>query len=184
MKGIVFTEFLDMVDAQFGMPVTEAIVANAQLRSGGAYTSVGTYCHSEIVSLVTELSRETNIEVPRLVQTFGTHLLDRFLVLFPQFFDDTPHLYGFLENVDGYIHGEVRKLYPNATLPEIETKRLDDGKFILTYKSARQMADLAEGLILGAIDHFGGRFTCLRRDLPAEGEKQCVRFMLAPRQLH
>ena len=40
MKGIVFTEFLEMVEDQ----------------SGGAYTSVGTYDHNEIFRLVNCLS--------------------------------------------------------------------------------------------------------------------------------
>jgi len=67
MKGIVFTEFMDMVDDKFGMDVTETIVQASDLPSGGAYTAVGTYDHAEIVSLVVNLSKSTNIEVPVLI---------------------------------------------------------------------------------------------------------------------
>lgn len=45
MKGIIFTEFLDMVDEQFGFEVTEHIIEKAkhQLSTGGSYSAVGTY---------------------------------------------------------------------------------------------------------------------------------------------
>ena len=42
MKGIVFTEFLEMVEAQFGLDTVDAIIENSDLPSRGAYTAVGT----------------------------------------------------------------------------------------------------------------------------------------------
>ncbi|MBO6675936.1 MAG: heme NO-binding domain-containing protein [Rhizobiales bacterium] len=181
MKGIVFTEFLEMVDDSFGYETTEAIIKKADLPSGGVYTGIGTYSHSEMIALVKGLSAETHVKVQVLVQTFGEHMLGRFVDLFPDFFSTVPDVLSFLENVDGYIHGEVRKLYPNATLPEIATRRLDDGQFELIYKSPRHLGDFAEGLIAGAIRHFGEPFAVQRTDLPNEGQRQCVKFMLAPR---
>ncbi len=182
MKGIVFTEFLDMVDDTFGYETTETIVSKADLPSGGAYTGVGTYSHGEIFSLVTQLSAETKVQIPQLVKTFGEHMLGRFTEMFPDFFSDVPDVLAFLENVDDYIHGEVRRLYPNATLPTIETRRTDEGGLELIYKSPRQMGDFAEGLIRGAVGHYGNGYVCKRTDLPGEGEKQCVKFTLVPRK--
>jgi len=182
MKGIVFTEFLDMVDDKFGIEITEHIVEQANLSSGGVYTAVGTYDHAEIVALVKNLSSATNVAMDTLIHTFGRHLLDRFVNLFPDFFSNVPDVVSFLENVDGYIHGEVRKLYPDATLPKLTTKRLVDGRFELIYKSERMLGDLAEGLIDGAIAQFGDTHSCLREDLPPEGEMQCVMFTLTPHQ--
>lgn len=178
MKGIVFTEFLEMVDDKFGAVVTEKIVEASDLPSGGAYTSVGTYDHSEIVALVMQLSAESGLEVPFLIHTFGEHLLGRFYVLFPDFFADINDVATFLSRVDGYIHVEVRKLYPDATLPEITTEWLDEERFELTYQSDRMMGDLAEGLIAGAISHFGNTHHCAREDVKIEGTGQCVKFTL------
>ena len=182
MKGIVFTEFLEMVDAKFGMSMTEHIVASANLPSGGVYTSIGTYPHGEIVALVGRLSEATKIDVSDLVRAFGAHLTERFAVLFPQFFSSVPDLYAFLENVDNYIHEEVLKLYPDATLPKITTERGPDDSFVVIYRSERKMADLAEGLIDGAIAHFGGAHRYVREDLPPDGTKQCAKFTLVPRR--
>ena len=180
MKGVVFTEFMDMVDEKFGVDITEDIVAKADLPSGGAYTSVGTYDHGELVALVHNLSTSTSTDMSVLIHAFGRHLLDRFVDLFPDFFSADADVLSFLENVDGYIHGEVRKLYPDATLPEITTERLPDGRFVLNYRSKRMMGDLAEGLIEGAIAHYGGTQACSRTDHPNENGQQCVTFTLTP----
>ncbi|MEL7340130.1 MAG: heme NO-binding domain-containing protein, partial [Bacteroidota bacterium] len=55
MKGIVFTEFLEMVEDTFGFETADNIVSQAELPSGGVYTAVGTYPALEMVSLVGKL---------------------------------------------------------------------------------------------------------------------------------
>lgn len=178
MKGIVFTLLLDMVDDTFGPETTEHIIQSSNLPSNGVYTSVGTYAHSEIVSLVTNLSKATDIAVPDLIRTFGKHLLGEFYKLYPEFFEDISDTLGFLEMVDGYIHTEVLKLYPDATLPKIETRRVTDEELELIYKSDRMMGDLAEGLIKGTIEHFGSDHTLDRKDIEQGGPEQCVHFTI------
>jgi hypothetical protein len=182
MKGIVFTEFLDMVDEQFGPDLTEDLIAKSDLPSGGIYTSVGTYDHAEIVELVQNLSKATNSSISDLLKFFGTYLLGRFYVLFPSFFDEKQDVMDFLESVDGYIHNEVRKLYPDATLPRISTERGENGSLILTYQSERMMGDLAEGLIAGAVEHFSNSHVCSREDQDQRESSQCVIFTLTPRK--
>ena len=51
MKGIVFTEFLDLVEAKFGYEVVDHIIQESKLPNEGAYTGVGTYPHGEMVAL-------------------------------------------------------------------------------------------------------------------------------------
>lgn len=177
MKGVVFTEFIEMSEDQFGFETVDRVIRKSKLPSHGIYTAVGTYDHSEIVALVTNLSQESGLGVADLVQTFGRHLMKRFTEMFPDFFDVSDVL-EFLEHVDGYIHGEVRKLYPDATLPKIATERQDAQTLIVTYQSDRHMADLAEGLIHGAIAHFATPVSCTRVDLPDQDTKQCATFQL------
>ena len=45
MKGLVFTEFLELVDEQFSFETCEQIIEMSDLPSGGIYTSVGTTSH-------------------------------------------------------------------------------------------------------------------------------------------
>ena len=122
---------------------------------GGGYTAVGTYDHSELVQMVVALSKRTDIPAPALVQVFGEHLFGRFNVLYPSFFAGITSALDFLENIETVIHTEVRKLYPDAQLPQFDCTRSDDGLKML-YSSPRHFGDLAEGLIKGAVAYFGG----------------------------
>jgi len=76
MKGIVFDEFLQMVESAHGLKMVDTIINNSNLDSGGVYTSVGTYDFNEMVQLVTNLSAELDIPVPKLLHHFGHYLFD------------------------------------------------------------------------------------------------------------
>ena len=56
MKGIVFREFIDMVESQFSVDTADAIIGASALSTHGAYTTVGTYPHQEMVDLVSNLA--------------------------------------------------------------------------------------------------------------------------------
>lgn len=165
MKGIVFTEFLEMVDDKFSPEVSEAIIEEANLPSGGAYTSVATYDHAEMVTMVVKLAEKTNTPVSDLLGVFGEYLLGRFKVLYPDFFVGVSSTFDFLDTIENHVHVEVKKLYSDAELPSFATERLNDGAMTMTYKSSRPFADLAEGLIRGSIAHFGEEIQLRREDL-------------------
>lgn len=169
MKGIIFTEFLEMVEEQFGFLVADKIVSSADLPSGGVYTAVGTYPHSEIVSLVVELSKESSIQVPELLQTFGHHVFKKFVVGYGHFFEDVEDPFDFLYSLEGYIHVEVRKLYPDAELPSFDSVRHGHDHLTMEYRSERGMADFALGLIEGCIQHYEQNITVEREDVNPRG---------------
>ena len=155
MKGVIFTEFLDMVDDAFSPAVTERILQQAAPASGGAYTAVGTYNHGEMLSLVGALSEETGQAAPDLVATYGRHLFSRFVTLYPHFFEGIADAFSFLENVENYIHVEVKKLYSDAKLPTIDCRRSEPGVLEIEYRSHRPLAEVCHGLIVGCLDHYG-----------------------------
>ena len=155
MKGIVFTEFLDMVESTFGYEVVDHIIEQSDLASDGVYTSVGTYHHSEVVQLLMNLSEKVNIEPMVLLKEFGKYLFDTFLKQYPQFFTSHDNSFDFLMSIDNHIHVEVQKLYPEATLPKFDSEILLSGEMIMIYQSERKMAALAEGLMEKAFAHYG-----------------------------
>ena len=55
MKGVVFTEFIEMVENEFSPDLADTIITEAGLPSGGIYTSVGTYRHEEMLGSSTGL---------------------------------------------------------------------------------------------------------------------------------
>ena len=55
MKGIVFTEFLEMVEDRHGLDFCDELLEGTDLASGGVYTSVGTYAVAELVAVLQPL---------------------------------------------------------------------------------------------------------------------------------
>ena len=180
MKGIVFTELLEMVEETFSPEVANRIIEASDLPSGGAYTAVGTYDHREMVRLVTTLGKETGIAVPDLLQAFGRHLFGRFVAGYPRLFTGVDSAFSFLASIEGYIHVEVRKLYPDAELPTFECDGSVPGRLTILYRSARPFADLAQGLIVGCTEHFCENVSIEREELSDE-HGTCVRFVLTRR---
>jgi hypothetical protein len=126
MKGIIFTEFLDMVEKKFSIDTVDKIIESSNLASGGSYTSVGTYPHTEMAELVVNLGRETGIPVKDLLIAFGNYLFNRLAVLYPSFVVFENGLLFFLESIENHIHIQVRKLYPDAELPQFNTKLIHE----------------------------------------------------------
>ena len=178
MKGIVFTELIEMVEQDLGIEIADRMISGADTENSGAYTAVGTYDHAELLRLVVSLSEETKIPVPNLVQSFGKYLFKRFRELHPQFFSGSTSAIDFLPLVESYIHVEVRKLYPDAELPSFDCET-DGNSMSMTYRSKRPFADLAEGLILACVEHFEDSLEVTRNDLGAQDGTEAV-FTLAP----
>ena len=177
MKGMVFTHFLDFVTEQFGSEVVDDIIDASDLPSGGAYTSVGTYSHGEMVALVGALAARTGQPADGLVRAFGDRLSDTFAHDFPEFFRRAATLFDFLESIEAHIHIEVRKLYPDAELPTFRTEARTPARLTLVYRSPRKMGHLSAGLITGSARQFGVDVRV--RTEPIEGtEGLAVRFVV------
>ena len=155
MKGIVFTEFIEMVEQTFGYEMADDLIESNDLPSGGSYTAIGTYDFGEMVALVTTLSQRTNTPVPDLLHAFGKFLFQTFKKGYPAFLEAANSCFDFLESIEKYIHVEVRKLYPDAELPTFETNRLDIKTLEMNYFSERKMGSFAMGLIESNMEYFG-----------------------------
>ena len=153
MKGIVFTEFLELVENEFGLEVVQQIIDECELDTEGIYTSVGTYSHKDMFKMVGKLSEIKGIPVPALLTVFGEYFFTTLKDKYPVFVEK-PNLFSFLNSIDQYIHPEVLKLYPDAELPRFEAEIKSDNEMTLDYMSSRKMSDLAIGLIKGAAKHF------------------------------
>ncbi len=171
MKGVVFTEFLELVDQVFSPDMTEEIIIACDLESGGAYTATGTYDYKELIALVVELSKRSEIPVPVLVKTFGKHLFKALVKSFPVMVKPRQDLFEFLDSVENFIHVEVKKLYPDAQLPSIACEQPIDDQLVLHYQSRCPFADLAEGLIEESSNFFATPILIERVDAKGEAGK-------------
>jgi len=173
MKGIVFREFGELVTTRYGAATWDVLITETKVPSGGAYTTVGTYPHEEAIALLMALSRKTGVSPDELLRTFGQHLFGVLAQRFPFAVAGHADVFPFLESLDGVVHVEVRKLNPKAEVPTFDT-RWEGDTFVMEYRSQRPFASLAEGLLRGAIAHWGGRCSLVRRPLGGELAREAI----------
>ena len=178
MKGVVFTEFLDLVEGRFGLAIVDRIMSKSCPVTQG-FTTVGTYDHHQLLNMVDELGDAVQVASSDLVKAFGEHLFGRFLNSFPDAFRGIDCTFDLLKAVETVIHVEVQKLNPDAELPRFNFPEVSEGQLKVVYHSTRPFADLAEGMIQACIVHFGEAFEVNREDLPGEPGTSAV-FTLAP----
>ncbi|HAW55542.1 MAG TPA: hypothetical protein DCX29_11710, partial [Hyphomonas sp.] len=58
MKGVVFRQFLEFAEKEFGEAKIDELLRTTDLESAGVYTNVGYYDHVEMLTLVTALSNQ------------------------------------------------------------------------------------------------------------------------------
>ncbi len=154
MKGVVFTEFLEMVESKFGLETVDNIIENSNLPSDGIYTSVGTYDFNEMISLITNLSNEVNLSVGDLIYTFGLFLFNGLVKSHPEVIKSYNSPLSLLYSIEDHIHVHVKKLYPDAELPTFKILEKTDTSISMVYSSSRGLYKLAHGLIEKSFEHF------------------------------
>lgn len=155
MKGVIFREYIDFVSDVFGDEMADMMIEGAELASGGSYTKVGKYDWKELTNMVTILAKKTDNEPDTLVRAFGQHLLGELSKEFSSFFEPCETCFDLIQTVDSLIHVEVKKLYPDAELPTLETHPLEKGGLCVIYTSCRPFGQLCLGMIEGSAAHFG-----------------------------
>ncbi len=176
MKGIVFTEFLQMVESKHGYELVDFMLTQQGLKSGGIYTAVGTYDANEMFILISAYTARTNEKASKVLNDFGQHLFGVFREKYPKMINESGNAFAFLNSIEGYIHVEVRKIYPEAELPTFIVSRPDEKSLEMIYKSKRKMADLAYGLIVASLTHFGETAKVSKTDLKIDGSE--VKFLI------
>lgn len=176
MKGIVFTEFLDLVEDKFGLEMVDKIINQSNLESNGVYTSVGTYKFSEMLQLLQHLSANTNIAIDDLLLTYGEH----FFSVLEENYGDLLAIYKdpveMLASIENHIHVEVRKMYPEAELPTFEVVEKTENSLIMIYKSSRAMHHFGLGLMNKTFEHFNSKATIVLEKLREDGTE--VKFLI------
>jgi hypothetical protein len=155
MRGIIFVELIKMAEDAFGEEAVDEVLDQAGLINDGAFTAVGNYPCSELVKIVMAFSAYSKISPALLQRKFGHWMIDHFIAHYPSFFEGKADSFAMLESVDGEIHVEVAKLYPDAELPVFATRRLAPDHLTMTYSSPRPLVEFCHGMIEACLKCFG-----------------------------
>lgn len=154
MKGTIFVELVNMAEDAFGEDVVDQVLDKADLENGGAFTAVGNYPCSELVKIVVAFSEQSGISPETLQRMFGHWMLKHFVEHYSEFFSGKDDSFSLLEAVDGEIHVEVKKLYPEAELPVFATDRVAGDRLKLTYSSPRPLVEFCHGMIEASLERY------------------------------
>ncbi|MBW3694836.1 guanylate cyclase [Vibrio sp. T187] len=176
MKGIIFTEFLELVENKFGLEVLNDVLEMSE--DEGVYTSVGSYDHRNLVKMIINLSKKTEIEPATLQRVFGESVFKNLLSTLPDHasIKDSNTTFQFVRHVEEYIHVEVKKLYPDAEPPAFDFIAQDEASLEFDYKSARCMSHVCLGLLEGCANYFDESLEIAMN--PQNSDESVVRFNL------
>ena len=176
MKGIVFTEFLDLVEDKFGLEMVDNIISSSELESQGVYTAVGTYKFSEMLQLLQHLSENTNISIDDLLLVYAEHFFGVIEVSYPGLLATYKDPIEMLSSIENHIHVEVRKIYPDAELPTFVVESKTENSLVMLYKSSRAMHHFGLGLMNKTFEHFNATATITLEKIKEDGTE--VKFII------
>lgn len=153
MEGIVFTEFLDMIEEMWGIASLDKIV-DTTLASGGIYTIGGTYPPSELTHLVHRTHANTGEPIRRIYLLLGRRLFNKFTRLDKEVFEQYTTAFDFLDRLHEYLSGFVHRIHPDLETSDFISRRIGPSQMIVTYRSKKKLGDLAEGIIQGVFEHY------------------------------
>lgn len=171
MKGVLFREFLDLLESEFGMETLDTVltIAAPNLATNGAYTSVGTYPHQELLALVEATVGHTGANLDNMLNAYGERLMQSFESSHPSFFTAHKDLLSFLMNVEDQMHAGVRKLYSDARPPTLDVSQVDAASLKLCYRSLRPLSIVVQPLILAAAKRYKTKVELVQIDVSADG---------------
>lgn len=176
MKGIVFTEFLDLVEDKFGLEMVDRIITASNLQSEGIYTAVGTYSFSEMLQLLGNLSKNTGISIDNLLLVYAEHFFGVIKKSYPGLLESYKDPIEMISSIENHIHVEVRKIYPDAELPTFQVVDKTEDSLIIIYKSSRAMHHFGLGLMNKTFEHFNSKATIELEKIKEDGTE--VRFVI------
>jgi hypothetical protein len=176
MKGIVFTEFLQLVEDKYGLEIVDNIIEKSQLPSKGVYTAVGTYNFSEMLTLLTHLSEHAKLSIDQLLQVYAEHFFCVLVSSYPGLIQKYKDPIDMLASIENHIHVEVLKIYPDAELPSFEILEKTNRSLIMIYRSSRAMYYFGLGLMNKTFEHFNSRAEIIMEKLKDDGTE--VKFII------
>ena len=176
MKGIVFTEFLELVEEKFGLEMVDNIITSSNLESEGIYTAVGTYSFSEMLQLLQHLSKNTGISIDNLLLVYAEHFFSVIEQNYPGLLATYKDPIEMISSIENHIHVEVRKIYPDAELPTFEVVSKTKNSLVMIYTSSRAMHHFGLGLMNKTFEHFNSTATIELEKVKEDGSE--VRFII------
>jgi hypothetical protein len=157
VKGVIFNLLEEVVRSEHGEDAWDEVLEGTGV--DGAYTAVGSYPDAELGRLVAYMSNSLGSTPTELLRWFGVQAIPLLAERYAVFFTGHESTKSFLLTLNDVIHAEVRKLHPDAEVPDFEFISGWNGEppsapLVIRYRSKRRLCALAEGFIEGVAAYF------------------------------
>lgn len=180
MKGIFFTEFLEMAEKDYGHNLTEKIISELGVGNNGVYESEIGYPCAQFVELCELLGREIGNSSSDIAKNFGEYLFSRLVILFRPNFAGNSNIFEFLDQVDEFIHEKMQNSFPALKIPKFRAIKINESTFQISYQTEKILVDLAIGLLMGCQRFFNEEITLNTEYISERSKLVCFTLSKSP----
>jgi replicative DNA helicase len=186
MKGIIFTQFLDLVEERFGLEMVDQIICQSRLESKGEYTSIGTYNFYEFLQLLHHLSKNKSISIINLLEVYAVQIFSALDTIHPEVLTSYKNPIEMIASMNHHIEMifntknatplEVLEVKSFLPLPHFTVKEKTENLLIINYKSNMGMQHFWLGLMHEMFKHFNETATIVLEKIKKDGTE--VKFTI------
>lgn len=173
MHGIVFEQLREYVWRNHGAETWTELLGEAA-PGRRFYAPDTSYPDEELEALLAAASRKTGASRGLLLEDFGRSIAPMLFELYRPLISVEWNLFDFLENIEETIHRVVRLDDPTAAPPRLRVKRVDDARVLVQYDSARNMCELAKGIVMGLQDQYSEEVVISDLECMKRGDEECT----------
>jgi len=182
MKGVVFNILESFVCEGWGDEVYETILERCPLHTKEPFVGPGTYPDADLVIIAKATAHHLGLPLNDALRAFGAYSFPVLAGSVRELIADLTTPQALLHAVEGVIHVEVRKLYPEAKPPRFVVRDRPDGTLRLQYYSQRRLCAFLEGLFDGLGEHFDCDVLATKQACMHDGADHCAYDLtIAPR---
>lgn len=174
MKGVIFNVVQEVVEEAFGADFWDDVVDLAGV--DGSYTSLGSYDDADLIAIVGAIAELARVSRNDVLVLAGRQGFARLAGRHAELLAGLEGWRDVLDRLDGIIHPEVRKIYPDAEVPSFDANHVTGGGsdvVLLEYASARHLCGLADGLIRGLGDWYEADLQVRHLSCVHRGDDKC-----------
>lgn len=174
MKGMVFNLLEDFVTENFGDDTLDEIYDQATLQTKEPFVGPGMYPDEDFLELVGQICSKLGITPDVASRKFGEYCFPKLSGAHGQFVSRCDNAKDFIKSVDGIVHVEVLKLYPDVELPKFEYPAEESDSLTIEYRSKKKLCFFMEGLIAGCGKHYNENIAIKQEKCYHQGDDHCL----------
>ena len=173
MHGTIFFELKKFVETKLGgREAWDRLLSESEL-GARTYEVMADYPDSEVIKLISTVSRITGAPVPAILEDFGEFIAPDLLQMYSGVINPAWKTLDVIEHTEDEIHRVVRLHNRDAHPPNLKCVRTSEDEVVIEYSSQRKMCDVAKGIAKGLAKHFEESISISESSCMNKGDSIC-----------